>query len=329
LATVLVMSAAAFPAHIVNRIIARINSEIITQRQYDRKLAELQAELSQQYSGAELQSQLQQQKANMLRNLIDEDLMVEKAKDLDINVETDVVKQLDQIRQNNHLATLQDLEKEVEKQGLVWEDFQDQIRRQILMQKVIEREVSSRIALSREDARKYFQTHQQQFSSPPGVRLAVIEVSNDKHKPEEVQKLAQQALADLKNGTRWEEAVKKYSDDTAAGSNGELGFFKEGTLNSAVANAIAKLDVNEYTGIVETKAGDAIYKVEERRSGGVPNFEEVEQRVDETMYNQQMQGALREYLLTLRKESYIYVAPGFVDSGGAQPSGEQVDTTTE
>jgi len=318
---------------IVNRIIARVNNEIITQRQFERKQQDLRAELAQHYSGPELEVQYKEKSSDMLRSMIDEDLLVQKAKDDDINVETDVVKELDQVREENHLGSLQDLEKAIEAQGMIWEDYQDQMRRQILMQRVIEREVGSRITPTRDVAQKYFEAHKADFASPAGVRLAEIRVSTDNRKPQEADKRAQEALAELKNGAKWEDVVKKYSDDTSNGAQGDIGFFPEGTLAPVVATAVAKLDVNEYSNVVNTSRGDLICRVLEIRSGGVPKFEEVESRVDEALYQQRIQGDLRNYLAHLRCESYVTVAPGFADSGTAkcanpssdEPSAEQAE----
>src|SRR5712692_737277 len=189
-------------ARIVERIIARVNSEIITQRMFERERQTVRARLAQQYSGPELEAQLREQTKNLLRELIDQTLMVQKAKDLDINVETDIVKQLDDIRKNLNLANLEDLKKEVEKQGLVWEDFKDNLRRKLLMREVIGREVGGRIMLSRADIRKYFEEHKKEFESPGGVHLAEILISTDKRKPEEAEKKAKDALAEIKGGAR-------------------------------------------------------------------------------------------------------------------------------
>jgi len=300
-------------AKVVDRIIARVNNEIVTQRQFEREKEQIRSELAQHYSGPELDAQVREQAQNLLRDLIDQSLMVEKAKDLDINVETDVVKRLDEIRQNLKLATIQDLEKEVESQGLVWEDFQDNIRRKLLMREVISREV--RVTVTREEARKYFQAHQQEFASPGGVHLAEILISNAKHKPEEVEQRAKEALGEIKAGQRWAEVTKKYSDADTAKEGGDIGFFKNGTLAPAIEDAVKKLDVGETTDLIKTKDGYIIIKMLERFSPGVPKFEEVEQRVDEVLYNEKMQPALRQYLVTLRKESYIFLAPGYVDTG--------------
>ena len=311
-------------AKIVERIIARVNSEIITQRQFEQEREKLRAQLSQDYSGADLEVQVREQSKNLLRDLIDQSLMVQKAKDLDINVETDVVKQLDDIRQKNNLATLEDLETAVEKEGLNYEDFKDQIRRNLLMREVISREVGSRIMLSREDARKYFEAHKQDFKSPGMVHLDEILISFEKHKPEEAEKRANEAQAELKAGQRFADVAKKYSDGPGADQGGDVGFAKEGTLAPDIAAVVNKLDIHEFSDPIKIKYGYLILRVSERFSPGIPKFEEVEQHVDQILYDQQMQPNLREYLSQLRKDSYVYLAPGYVDTGAERPNETQL-----
>jgi len=307
-------------ARIVERIIARVNNEIITQRAYEQEQEKLRQQLAEQYAGAELEAQIKEQSKNLLRDLIDQSLMVQKAKDDDINVETDVVKELDGIRKKNNLATLEDLETAIEKDGVNYEDYKDQIRRNLLMREVIGREVGSRILLSRDDARKFYEAHKKEFESPGMVRLGQILVSTEKRKPEEAEKRANEALAELKAGQRFAEIAKKYSDGPAAEQGGDVGLMKEGSLAPDIAALVGKLDVNEFSNPIQTRYGYIILKVLERYSPGIPKFEEVEQRVNEVLYDQKMQPDLRQYLKRLRKESYIYKAPGYVDTGEERPS---------
>jgi peptidyl-prolyl cis-trans isomerase SurA len=307
-------------AKVVERIIVRVNNEIVTQRMYDRERDKLRQQLSQDFSGSEFEAQLREQSKNLLRDLIDQALMVQKAKDLDVNVETDVVKRLDEMRKQSNLGTLEDLQKEVEKEGLLWEDFKEQIRRKLLMQEVIGREVGSRIVLSREEARKFYDQHKKEFESPGMLHLSQILVSTEKRKPEEAEKRAKDALAEIKAGARFSDVAKKYSDASSASDGGDVGFMKEGTIAPAIAAVVAKLDVNETSDLIETKFGYVILKVLERFSPGIPKFEEVEKRVNEALYNQKMQPKMREYLSTLRKESYIFLAPGYLDAGAERPS---------
>jgi len=305
---------------IIERIIARVNNEIITQHRYDDEQAELRSRLAEQYSGAELDAQVREESKNLLRDLIDESLMVQKAKDLDINVETDVIKQLDDIRKRNNLATLEDLETAIEKEGMNYEDFKDKIRRNLLMREVMEREVGSRIQVSQQDARKFYEAHKNEFKSPGMVHLQQILVSTDKRKPDEAEKRANEAVAELKAGQKFSEVAKKYSDGPSAEQGGDVGMLKEGTLAPDIAAVVTKLDVNEFSNPIQTKYGYVILKVVERMSPGIPKFEEVQQRVEETLYNEKMQPRLREYLTQLRNESYTFIAPGYVDTGQVRPS---------
>jgi len=309
-----------FAAKVVERIIARVNNEVVTQRQFERERQKLREQLARDYSGPELDQQVREQSKNLLRDLIDQALMVQKAKDVDINVETDLVKRLDEIRKNFNLESLEDLQKEVEKQGLIWEDFKDQTRRNLLMREVIGREVGGRIIVSHDDARKYFEEHKKNFESPGGVHLSEILVSSEKRKPEEAEKRAKDAQAEIKAGTRFHDVVKKYSDDSTAREGGDVGFFKDGTLAPVIANAVSKLEVGETSETIQTKNGYMIFKVLERLRPGIPVLEEVEDRVKEALYNEKMQPALRAYLQNLRKESYVYLAPGYVDTGAERPS---------
>ena len=307
-------------AHVVERIIARVNNEIITQRQYEREKAKLREQLAQEYSGPELDAKFKEESKDLLRDLIDQALMVQKAKDLDINVETDLIKRLDDIRKQSNLANLDDLQKEVEKQGMIWEDFKEQIRRQILMREVIGREVGSRIIVARDETLQYYNAHKSEFQSPGMIHLAEILISTEKNKPEEAEKRAKAALAEVKAGQRFAEVVKKYSDGPNTDQGGDIGYLKAGTVASAIADAVSKLEVNDNTDLIQTKNGYLILKLLERFSPGIPKFEEVEQRVNEAVYNQRMQPKLREFLAQLRKDSYFFLAPGYVDAGAETPA---------
>ena len=300
---------------LVERIIARINNKIITQRQYDKERDTLHAQLAAQYSGPQLDQQFNQKSKDLLRDLIDQDLMVQKANDDDINVDTDVIKRLDEIRQQYNMPSLQALQDAVEKDGGIWEDFKDQIKRQLLMREVISREVGSRIILTRTDAQKYFDAHKEQFDSPPGVHLAEILVSTEKHSAAEAEQRAKKAESELQSGVRFSDVAKELSDSPSAKEGGDVGFFKEGTISDEISNAIANVDVGDTSKVVKTQYGYMIFKVLEKRVGQHPTFDQISNQVMNYLYEQKVTGGMRGFLTTLRKESYIRLAPGFVDTG--------------
>jgi peptidyl-prolyl cis-trans isomerase SurA len=255
--------------------------------------------------------------------------MVQKARDEDVNVETDIIKKLDQMRKQDNLATIEELQKDAEQQGVNWEDFKDKIRRQLLMQEVISRDVGSRIIVTREETRQYYNAHKNDFKTEGMVHLAEILVSSEKHKPEEAEKRAKDAEAELKGGAKFSEVVKKYSDDPSADQGGDIGLMKTGSVAPLIAAALSKLDTNEYTDPIPVKSGYLILRLLERLSPGVPQFEEVETRVQEMLYSQRMEPKLREFLTQLRKDSYIFLAPGYIDTGAETPGAALTSERTQ
>ncbi len=321
---------------LIDRIIARVNEEIITQRQYDEQKEKLRGQIAREAQEQEASHQLgdpktdpfqnpkveavyQREKKNLLRDMIDQDLLVQKAKDVGISVDVQVVERLDQIRKQLGLASIQDLQKEVEKQGLIWEDFENNIRRGLLTQQVIEQQVGSRIMVTRAEARKYFNAHKQEFASPAGDELAEIQISKDKWGAVKASQRADAAFKKLQAGAKWAEIVKQYSDGPNAKSGGDVGFFPTGSLQPVIANSLKGLDPGDWSKVIPTQYGYIIVKVINQRSPGAPKFNEVQQQVDNILYEQKMAPALRAYLTRLRKQSYIFLAPGFVDTGAVHP----------
>jgi len=306
---------------LIDRIIARVNEKIITQRQYDLQKEDLRVSLAKQYSGEELEAQYQAQEKDLLEQMIDQDLLVQKAQDLNVNVDAQVVERLDDIRKQMGLASIQDLENEVEKQGLIWEDFQNNIRRELLTREVIGRQVGSRIMVTNADAKKYFEAHKKEFASPAGVDLAEVQISTQKWGPTVADQRAKAALAMVQNGAKWQDVVKKYSDGPSVENGGDVGFFPKGSLLPNISKAIQNLDPGDTSGIIPLSNGYLIVKVLQVRSPGAPQFQEVADQVENVLYNEKMKPALRNYLTTLRCESYIFLVPGFVDSGCGASTG--------
>jgi peptidyl-prolyl cis-trans isomerase SurA len=151
------------------------------------------------------------------------------------------------------------------------------------------------------------------------VHLAEILISNTKYKPEEAEARAKAAVAELKGGAKFSAIVKKYSDDSNAEQGGDIGLQKMGVAAPVINAAISKLDINENTDAIPIKSGYLILRLLERFSPGIPKFEEVESRVNEALYGQRMEPKMREYLTQLRKDSYIFLAPGYVDTGADTP----------
>src|SRR6267142_4078532 len=324
-------------AKVVEEIIARVNNEIITRSEYDKAMAtgedEIRQDCNAKCTPEQLQAALEDRRKTALRDLIDQSLLAQRGKDMGISVETDVVKQLDQIRISNKLGSMDDLEKAVSSQGLNWEDFKNGIRNRILTQKVISQEVGSHISIGESDGRKYYDEHKAEFVRPEQVALREIIVSTDGKKEAELpdlKKKAETALKRVKDGEDFGEIAKRLSDGSTKEQGGYIGMFKRGELAKQLEDVVFKMKRNELTDVLETKQGFLVLQVIEHYDEGEQSFDKVKNEIMDRLYNEKLEPAAREYLKTLREQSYVVIKPGFAElAGGGNSEIQEVSVTPE
>lgn len=322
---------------VIEEIVARVNNEVITRSELEHSKVTAEEDAKQDCQNRCTPEQLKQitedSQKNALRNLIDQSLLVQRAKDMSISVEPDVIKQLDQIRIENKLDSLEALEKAVESQGLNWEDFKNNIRNGLLTKKVISSEVGSHISIDKEEIQKYYDAHKQDFIRPEQVALRSIEINTagkDEAEVAELKKKADTALKRIKDGEDFGEIAKRYSDGATAKQGGYLGQYKRGELSKQLEDVVFKMKKNDLTDVMETKQGFLIMQVLEHYDEGQQSLAKVENEIMDKLYTERMEPALREYLKTLREQSYVVVKPGYQDAaGGSNSEIQEVSATPE
>src|SRR5579883_1022566 len=299
---------------VVEEIIARVNNEIITRSELDKARAAAEDDARQECQGhctpEQLQTDIEDRRKNALRDLIDQSLLFQRGKDMDINVEPEVIKRLDQIRIQNKLDSMEALEKAVTSQGLNWEDFKDGIRKQLLTQRVIGSEVGSHITIGNDEVQKYYDAHKTDFIRPEQVALRSIEINTQGKKPEEI--------------------AKRFSDGSTAKQGGYLGIYKRGELSKELEDRVFAMKRNELTPVIETKQGFLILQVLEHYDEGLQTVDKVKDEIMDKLYNERLEPAMREYLKTLREQSYVTIKPGYQDlAGGGNSEIQEVTATPE
>jgi peptidyl-prolyl cis-trans isomerase SurA len=311
---------------VVEEIVARVNNEIITLSDYEKANSALQQEVSESCQGCtpdKIQTEYKEQQKDLLRGLIDQALLVERAKDMSINVDTDLVKKLDDIRKQNNFATMEDLQKAVESEGLSWDDYKDQQKRQLMTQEVVRQEVSGRMDIGPEEVRKFYEEHKQDFNLPEQVVLSEIFLSTAGKSPEEVDAVREKAddLHDrVVRGADFTQIAEKYSEGSTAKDGGTLGTFQRGQLDKQLEDAVFAMNKGQVSDVVETKTGFEILKVIDHYQAGLQPLTKVQDQIQNKLYMQRMEPAMRDYLAQLREESYVMVKPGYTDSA-AIPGG--------
>src|SRR6202162_2838874 len=268
---------------VVEEIVARVNNEIITREDLEKARASLEGEVRDactSCSPEQIRTEVASKDKDLLRDLIDQSLLTQRAKDDGINVDADVIKRLDGIRVQNKLPSMEALEAEVTKSGQDFEDFKSQIRDQLLTQELIRKEVGSKIIVGHEDIVKYYNDHMSEFVRPETVVLREIFVSTEGKPDADIPALRKKAdnLRDrvLKNGDDFGEMARHYSDSSQAQQDGELGAFQRSQLDAKIAEKVFALNRSQMTEVMETKTGFEILQVRERYEAGGQPLEQAE-----------------------------------------------------
>jgi peptidyl-prolyl cis-trans isomerase SurA len=370
-ALVLLASLALLPAvlaadTVVEEIIARVNNSIITHSDFARSREQLRDEIKQQEPGS-ADKAFAEKERDVLRDLIDQQLLLEKGKDLGITADTDLIKKLDEMRKQMNLDSMEELEKAAQSQGISYEDFKQNLRNQIITQKVIGQEVGSHLNITKEEEQKFYEQHKSEMEQPEQVRLSEILAAVQKPVPKAAADAASAAappasdktpntapaagsaapsptedellaagqdkanalLEQIKKGTPFEEVAKKSSDGPSAAQGGDLGLFKRGTLSKELEDRTFAMKAGEVTEVIRTKQGFVILKVTEHQMAGIPTFKQMEPRIQDALYYEKLQPALRVFLKKLREEAYIDVHTGYVDTGASPNQTKPVETASK
>jgi peptidyl-prolyl cis-trans isomerase SurA len=332
---------------VVEEIVARVNNEIITRTEYIRSRDQLKQEVLQQ-DPSNADRDFTEREKDVLRDLIDQQLLLQKGKDLGITGDTELVKRLDEMRKEMKLETMEELEKAAEAQGASYEDFKQNMRNQIITQRVIGQEVGSHLALNKEDEKKFYELHKAEMEQPEQVRLSEILIApKPPAKPAAIpgakpdpptdaeneaaltaaQAKANDVLDQIHKGVPFADLAKKFSDGPSAKDGGDLSYFKRGTLAKELEDKVFALKPGAVTDVIRTKQGYVILQATEHTQAGVPTLKEAEPRIQDAMYMQKLQPALRAYLMTLRENAFIDIKGGYVDSGASSKQTKPVETT--
>jgi peptidyl-prolyl cis-trans isomerase SurA len=364
-----ILASACLPAlavgQVVEEIIARVNNQIVTRSEFVRSKDQLKDEVKQQ-DAANADKLYSARERDILRDLIDQQLLLDKGKDLGITGDTDLIKRLDQMRKDMKLESMEALEKAATSQGISYEDFKQNMRNQIITQKVIGEEVGSHLSMAKEELQKFYDEHKDEMQQPEAIHLSEILIApklpaepsapaksaptdggaatpDNSNAQQPADKAAKQALEEaalaaakakaddvleqIRKGASFDEIAKKYSEGPSASQGGDLGTFKRGALAKELEDKTFAMKAGDVSDVIRTKQGYVILKVTEHQMAGVPEMKDIAPKIQDALYYQKLQPALRAFLTKLREEAYIDIKAGYLDTGASPNQTKPVETT--
>jgi len=307
----------------IEQIIAKVNGDIITRSEYEQELKTIEGRIRAANVPADrLQAVLEEQKASALRDLIDQQLLVQKGKELDVNVDGEVTKYLARIQSENKIADPDKFQEWIRvNTGMSYEDFRSDVRDRMLTQRVIGSEVSSKINIPRTDIEKYYNEHKSEFVRKERIFLREILVNNatkDEAGLAAAEKKAKDLVARARKGEKFPELARDNSDSATAAEGGAIPPMEKGDLRADIEKMVWDQPKNFVSDPIKMDNGFLIVRVDEHHKEGQAALEEVENEIRDRLYSPIFEPRIREYLTELRRNAFLEIREGYTDVGAAK-----------
>ena len=316
--------AVAADIRVVEEIAAKVNGDIVTRGELDEQRKDLEMFLRQQQhlKGVELTEAEQRESKNFLRDKIDQLLMVQRAKDLNLNVDGEVAKRLAEMQVMAKIADPDKFHDFVrDNAGVPFEEYKQKITSEMMVRRLIGQEIGARIAIPEPELRKYYEAHAAEFVRKAQVFLSQILISTEGKTPEQTaaaETKAKDVAARARKGEKFTDLVAAYSDDKeTANAGGSLPPREKGMSLPQIEDFLFKEKKGSVSDPIKIATGFVILRIDERYEAGQASFDEVREQIQEVLSSPQIETKVRAYLTRLRLEAFLEVKEGYVDSGAA------------
>jgi peptidyl-prolyl cis-trans isomerase SurA len=295
---------------VTNRIVATINSDIITLYELNGSIKRLTG-----LSAEDLQSKDEERfcevRRAVLNTLINQKITEQQIAKLGIKLtEKDIEEAIEKVKRENNL-TQEGLLQALRSEGITPEEYRERIKRELEHLRLMNYEVKSKIVITEEDLRRYYQEHSEDFTGTHEVKLArlLLRVENpeDRGEMKSAIGLGEEILRKLKQGHSFSEMAQAYSQGPAGPEGGYLGWLPFDQLDPQLKERVAKLAPGEYTDLERCQSGVQIIMLMDEKKGRVTPFEEVRDAIYSNIFKGKVEERYAAWLNELREQSFIKV----------------------
>jgi parvulin-like peptidyl-prolyl isomerase len=294
---------------VIEEIIAVVNDDVITLTEYKKEYEIRAAQARGQMQGDELDKMLVQIKSGLLDAMVTDLLLLQMAKEKNLNVSEQLKMALDNIKKENSLETDEELKRAVRSQGMDYDVWLKQMEETIMKQSVVYSEVNRTLSLDEAQVIEYYKAHKDEYLLPAEfkVRAVYLMLALDGRTPEALAARKAEIVDKVKGGLDFVQAAETYSDAPLKETKGDLGNLVTGQIDKILEAALMPLKTGETSGWVQTKNGWYLLKVEERKDARVKSFDESKRAIEEKMTSALQDIKFKEFLQDIKKRSYIKI----------------------
>lgn len=292
---------------VVEEIVAVVNDEIITLSKYQERFEMQVQALRAQLEGEEFQQQYNMLKKELLDMMISDMLLLQEAEKKGFDVSEQVRMGLENIKEENGFTSDEQLKRALAQQGLTYEKFVEQMRKQYLTQNVIFDEVNRNIVIDDAEIVKYYRENPEEFREPAEYTISAIFLSNEAKTEDTMESLKKEISEKLASGDDFASLAEQYTDGPGKEAGGSLGIYKKGELDKTLEEAVEGLAQGEVSEWVKHPNGWFLMKMMEKKESRLRTFEEIKEEVERRLFNKKSREKFEEYMKRLRERSYIKI----------------------
>jgi len=295
------------PCVVIDKIVAVVNGEVITQREVAQYLFPLYEEYKKEYTGKNLEDKMLEAEDMVMNQLIQDKLILSEAKKAGIKAADDEIDERIQKLIKERFASEEKFREMLAIQNASLSEMRETVRNEIIKSKIVREKVGWKVVITPSEVRQYYDQHITEFVEPEKIEVLNIMVRKKEGRTDEAKELIKKIKALLDGGDDFQEVAKKYSEGPNANGGGSLGFVKRGDMMREIDDAIFALSPGGISDIVETPIGYHIFKVTEKLAARSKDFDSAKADIEETIYQKKIDKNLEKWLKELRENAYISI----------------------
>ena len=303
--TLLIVLTVPLFAEMINRLVATVNGEPIMFSELEQLLQPVYRQYEQVYKGEELERRKRFARKQLLEQLIQNKLILQRAKEIGIEIKEALLEeQLAEVKEK--FGSIEEFEEALKSEGIDLEQYKEEFNKQLTIRAMIEREVVSKVKVRPQEVVTYFNNQPDEFLQPEEVRIAHLLIKA-KENPQEARKKAEAAYSQLQAGSDFTEITKKYSDGPRAEEGGDLGFIPIGQLKPELVEVIESLKDGEYSKIIETKNGYHIIMLKQRKESQQQKLSEIWDSLEDKLFRERLEKEHDAWSASLKAKAHIQI----------------------
>lgn len=292
---------------VVDRIVAVVNDDIITQSELEESMLPFVADYKVRYGGEEAEEKMDAARQDALNRLIEEKLILQEAKRREIEITNEEVEErLESVK--SRFGVEEEFYKAIENSGVTLAELKEKYKEQIMMRKFVSSIINSKVRISPTQIAAYYNGNLADFSIPNTVRFKVLLLKPlPERNIEQTEKLALEILNRIKAGEDFDALVKEYSQGPNIDKGGDMGYMAEGSIIKELEDAMAILSAGGVSGLIKTSTGFNIIKIIDKKEASAKLLSEVNDFIRERLFQREAELTLREFVAKLKEDAYIKI----------------------